>query len=615
MSDTGYDNKHDSTTYEEDPLKFYLAAYSEAEKHNTSMRDRVIENRLLYDGIDRNLQDRGENLEVKRSALFIHETRVAIDTRFTAVSDRLDSDFIPVRLIVKEDNDEEIAEEKLRKKEDELNRALRESGYLLEVWGRQFQAAEIQPISIVKVHFEEKKGMVAKEVPFGNNPVRLMRHILKYKTMPPETRTEWNYGPIWSGVVTEWLDHDEVLYDPSAVSVSEMRYIIHRKWVSWNELVGMSKQYGWNQSKLKDVKHTGGQSGDTTEDKLFEEIDKEEGRERLRGYKEGKYLLCEFWYRYYNEKRDREEIKLMVVVRNSKIIKDGQTPYLGIEFPFHFKRSWPKLGSMEGDTSIELTRASQAVYNDSINAILDKVTYGLFLELWVNDTFTMKEKPTRGPGKINYCNDIEKMREIKGDTGDIQNLVLLTQMMASKIRQILNAPDTDQSVESASDQEKATKTRLRAMGSAKRLRRCLKDAANDFIIISKMIMAIKQQTDSSWILPVNVDVPILSGVYTPDDELRQTMEVWTLASSNNPLYASPLGQLKLRQLFEDILNKSRVKDIDARLLTSQELTQVLQIQLAAQIGQPMPGQIGADMNMGDIQEVNENQPEVQSNVA
>ena len=98
-------------------------------------------------------------------------------------------------------------------------------------------------------------------------------------------------------------------------------------------------------------------------------------------------------------------------------------------------------------------------------------------------------------------------------------------------------------------------------------------------------------------------MPILAGVYTPDEEFNQAANIWGLATNNNPLYSSPEGLMKLRNIFEDVLQKARLKDIDSRLLTEQELGQMImkeveQAQIQQQQNQVMnlQKQIGSNNN-------------------
>ena len=595
-----FENKIKSVSYSEDPLRFFQGAYLEADDVNDKQRERIKTARLFFDGHDAMLDKRKKDPVVERSALFVPEARTAIDTRYTAVTDRIEGDAMPVRLVpVNDEETPELDPENIRRKEKELNDILFQSGYLFKVFEQQFYGAEIHPVSIVKIRKDERKKLVPVKKQFDMRTA--VRYMLKYYKAPPEFYIKWEYQTVFSGIIVEWLDHDEILYDPHASKIEDIQYFIHRKWVNWNELVNQARESGWDMKKVQEAKDK--YDGESNKDMIFEEIADAEDRERLFGYKDGKYLICEFWFKNYSDVSERIEYRLMNVIGNSVIARDGMSPYPGLQFPFYIKVAWPKLGQIEGDSSVELTMTAQRIYNDSLNCILDNASYGGFSQLWVPKNFYAEGSIRIAPGAINQCSEPDKIKEIRADTSAIQFLLLLNQMASAKIRQLINAPDTEQGISDNNDQEKATKTRARIMGSAKRLRRCFRDAVNDIVWVAESTIAILQQDDPSWIIPVKPEVPILAGVYTPDEEFNQAANIWGLATNNNPLYSSPEGLMKLRNIFEDVLQKARLKDIDSRLLTEQELGQIImkeveQAQIQQQQNQVMnlQKQIGSNNN-------------------
>lgn len=580
IEDVVYDPKN-----EEDALKYYLAAYKEADKYNQGLRARVIENREFYDGIDKELQKRASNPNVVRSSLYIHELRPAIDTREAAVLDRIDEDNTPVRLRPLEEYDiedypyesEEEILEMIPKIEDDLNRQLRESGYLSSVFRKHFHGAELQPISVVKAGIEEKKGQIAKVKRLKPNPAKLMLHLLKYQSMPPpEYKTYYEYGTISVKAYVEWCDWDEILYDPKVIDVKQLRYVIHRQWLNWNELVATCNDLGVPERKLRKIKESGGEN-EESQKKIGEEIQEDESDDLDRGYKDGKYLFAEMWFKHY----DGEQLnyRVMYVVKNALIVKDKVTPYPGLEFPFDFMVAHEKLGTLEGDSSIDVAKTMQRVYSDLINALLDLYTYGIIpVLIGKKSATTMGHQPVWQPGEVIPTDDPGGLVALQVDVSAAQYLVPVIELLGSKIKQVLAAPDVDQGMnQPGAEDEKATKTRLRVQGAARRSRTFMKNAGDHIARVAEMVMAINQQDDPLWILPVEVEVPCLSGVYTPDEELITAQGIYEMAAKS-PLYQMPEGLQKLKKLFEDILVKSRIKDIDSRLITDEELEAYVEFQ-------------------------------------
>ncbi len=569
MTETNYENKVGQASYEEDPLKYFLACFDEGWEYNRALVDRVIENRNFYDGKDPILESRKNNKALVQSALFIHEARTAIDTRLATVMDRADGDDLLVRMHIEDEhaNDDDI-DSIVTEKEAILNRQLKESGYWSRVWEQQFRGAEIQPISIVKFRVEQDGEYVAVQEPLTVKDK--LSYMLRNRALPPSGfKTAWKYQEGEPKIIFEWLDHDEVIYKP-AKTEKQITYWAHLRYLTWDEMVEFTTKIGGDLNKLDMCKVTDGFSPDN-EKSIAEKNEAAKGINRPEGFKDGKYFLVEFWFKRWNPDTKRPEIRVMYVAANKEILKEDLSPYRGFDFPFYFKVAWPSLGKIEGDSSIDLVRPTQRVYSDLINAILDICSYGIHPP-WVKPKgLNILQQPSRAPGSIwEVDGDATQLRVLEIPFRGINELTLLVQIMSAKIKQILNAPDIDQGIQDAGEQEKATKTRLRAVGSARRLRSVLKDTTRDLLTTANMIFKFNQQQDPSWIIPVTLEVPILSGVYTPDEEEQQAMAIYGIAEKS-PLFNSPVGLEKLRTLFEDVLHRARVKDVDSRLITEEEM--------------------------------------------
>lgn len=592
MSD-GAESKVGDASYDDDPLKFYLTCYQKAADHNDVLRKRVEYSRAFYEGYDKILEDRKAQKDIVRSAEFIPELPTAIQTRNSSVIDRLDGDVLPVRM--QPSSDSELPEEPdltefnagLRKKEEQLNRQLKESDFLsgndddASVFEKLFMAAELQPIAAIKVGVERVEGWVPYEKPLTPGLGEILTSLIAYQKMPEKKSiTKYKYGLKRHRIYTEFLNHEEIIYDPDVICQKDMQYIIHRRWVSWNKLMEIAGQYGPEAvKKAEKLKANLGKAGSendvnpTTAENVNAKVD---GATKEPGYKDGKYRLSEFWYKYYDKTTEQISNKTMLVAGHKEILYDKVADLKTSDFPFHFKRSHWRLGCFEGRTSVEVAEVSQRIYSDLHNALMDYLSYGSLGELWVpSANWTTEMAPRRGPGAINRCTDPDKIKDIYPDVAIVQYLIPMIQEAGAKIRQQLNSPDVDQGIDpEAMAGETATKTSLRTAGSSRRQRPLMKAAADDIISVARMFIEINIQYDPSWIfpMPIEVTVPVLSGVYTPDQELQQSLLIYERATApTNPIYAGPIGKLKLLELWKDILGKARIKDIDSRCPTEEEL--------------------------------------------
>lgn len=595
MAEAKPETKVDSVSFREDPLKFCQHIYEEASKHNEAMEQQVVEDRAFFDGVDDMLVRRAKSPDVVRAAHFVHEARTAIETREAAVIDRAQEDDPLIRMNIKEENEEdEGLEELVEEKEAKLGEQLIKSGYLTDIYMQQFRGAEIQPFSVIKIGKEDKYEWVPKKKSFlqkGVDKVKAIWSFMVAGEMPPiEDVTVYNYELIETVPTVQWLDWDEFLWDKQYVTLQEGRYCGHQRWLEKAEILEDAELYEYDMAKVKemflDAASDGGGSNNAT---TAEQVETQKGETVPTHMKDGKYLIVEWYIKTYDDS-NRKVIKKVTVGNNRFILKD-EFSFRGIGFPFHVRKAWPKLGRFEGTSSIELVKSLQRIYNDTFNGILDAATYGIFPPIMKKSTATIKGTPKWGPARFFEVDDINNFKQLEYSLGAIDLLPALSEAMSGKIRQMLNAPDVDQGVNDNMDEEKATKTRLRAMGANKRLRPLFESVRADWIEVAEMFVKINQEDDPSWILPVELDVPAFSGVTTPDEERMMAMITFQEASKS-VLYAGPVGIFKLRQLWVDYLNKSRVDDIDSRCPTEEEIQQTImsQIEMAQTQGEQNGGQ-------------------------
>ena len=568
--------KRDNVVFERDPLRFCQMAYDEAVTFNDENADKVAENRAFYDGYDDVLDRRANDPNVVRSALFIHEARPAIDTRFSSVVDRLEEDAMPVRMTLDDEHaDDDELQVIVEEKTEKLNEQMRP--FFRNVLYDYFMGGELQPISVVKAYYNEEYEWVPRQnlvMSPGKLAVKYLNKLLNRQQIP-EIKTVYDYKLKDASPRAEWLDWCEFLYDPQAKSLDDCKYVIHRRWVTWNDLVNMADQRDFYEAGMRQIKNMEGDN-DSLDPVTSESVDEKKDGRRAKGRKEGMILLCEFWVKTY-DKNGREYIRVVTIGNSKVMLKNEPSPYRGLRYPFAIRRSWPELGKMEGISSIDLVKDTQRAYADVFNGILDAASYGLWQTILKDKSAKIYGDPVIGPGRMIETNDINGFRELYNTVFRAEFLPPIATLFENKIRQMLNAPDVDQGLEDGADQEKATKTRLRVMGSMRRLRPLFMQVRNDIIDVAWLFIKINQQYDPSWILPVELDIPVLSGVYTPDEELTMALMVYERALQN-PLYQNPVGMFKLRELWLKVINAAREKDPDKVCPTEEDVQNVFTLQ-------------------------------------
>ena len=75
MARAEYENKSGGIRFEDNPLGYCQAIYSEALKENEKDKAVVIENREFFEGYDKELEERANDPNVNRSCKFVHESR------------------------------------------------------------------------------------------------------------------------------------------------------------------------------------------------------------------------------------------------------------------------------------------------------------------------------------------------------------------------------------------------------------------------------------------------------------------------------------------------------------------------------------------------------------
>lgn len=578
----------DGISFAEQPEEYLRAIYEEAMQHNDDLRDINKENRLFYEGTDEKLETRSRDTDVQRSSLYIHEMKPAIDTRVSDGVFAVETREFPVTQRVDLDTPTEDEIKRAGQIEEIINEQLRDSGYLPYGWGDHVRASEIyRSVPAVRVSWESSSEQEAVII----EPSRLdiLRATLTGRAIPQPRVKFVDKFPDGKPVV-ELLAPDEFLYQPDIGDFQkDSDYAGHVMWVSWSKLMGIASDQNWDKTELESMREElRSIPTDQTNTDPFEKSVKEsqEDAPTIRpGFNEGKYLIVEWYLREFDESGD-DVIQQVHFVANKLIVKQKKSPFKGIKFPYVLISINNFPGSLEGLSSVDITKNMQKLYNEIFNQYLDGVSYRIFPPLIMESGTTFQEKPKWAPGQLWKVTNPVGLRPLVENPGVMPDLPSLMAAVASKIRQTLNAEDISQGFQ-ANQYEKATATSLRASGSAKRAQPTRQIWGKALVEVARMILALNQQFHEFaplFVMPLITDVPALTGASDPEEEKRQKMLLLSQAQQN-PIYRGPDGLMKLRKLTWDMTQEFVKTDVDQVVPTVEEMRSFLGAQRGVQQAQ------------------------------
>lgn len=570
------DNKYDRPTSDksfwDDPVVFCQGLYDKYDEYNKTVRDRVIENREFYEGFDQQLEDRKNNARTVRSSAFVHELRPAIETANSVILDAAMQQENPMKMT--RTRDSEDTPDHITRMEEKLNEIMRETGVLNVKFQEVLNGGALMPIVAAKVGWETREGWVYRKA----KPTEMLGQMVQYfatmgQSRPPEKiKKEW--GTVYSGPYCEILDSDEFLYDDEADSLDSCEAVVHRRWMSWNEFVNYLIDNNFDDSRLDKIREELKlAAGDTENDPITDEIKADiEGRSKY--YQGGKVLVCEFWVPVF-DKDGRQQMRVFVMAANKYRLSRGRfgslSPWDKIRYPFVTLAFNKQFNRMEGTPLVELGKWLQRVYNDNINAYIDYLSYNVFPIIKRAPGTRIQGKPKFGPGQVWDVTNPDGLEVVHIPSGDVGQVIPFAALMAGKIRQLINAPDTSEGIEGQPSESKV-KTRARLQGTTTRSRVPAK-VAGDFLIgvAKKFIYMYQMMGDPDWMINVKLDVPSLTGAKTPEEEREEAVFLLD-ASYNNPIYQNtPTGLSKIRELTANVYRKFRMRDIDKVLPSETEL--------------------------------------------
>jgi len=525
--------KFDGIVLNEEPEKYLKMLFAEAVTYQEDkLRDVNVENRLFFEGHDELLDGRADDKEVIRSSIFINEVKPAIETRVAGVLTKIEETGTPI--IVKPRSKNPTPQEKDQAKwiTLTLTQQLRDSGYLSDIFEEQIVGSEIyRSPSAVKVGWEKESVRIPTVIEPTEQDITSAAAI---GSPIPERRVEYRDKEVGKPYV-EWLDPDEFLYDPHASSLErDCSYTIHYSYMFYHDLLATAYEQGWNVEAIKDFRDGLDETDVETakSDSIRDDLrDGREGGAPDRGFRDGKMLVAEFYIKTYSEAGAKETRK-MVFIGDKSIVFDKINTFEEITHPFVVARSNPLPGTLENFSSVDISKRMGRFINEVYNSWVDATNYSMFPILKADANAQFSKPPIHGLGRIWYISpDKESIAPVMPFQVQIPELTNLLTFMSSRLRQVLNSPDLAEGF-NATPNEKATSSRLRSAGSARRF------------------------------VPINRREMVL---------LAQMLE--------NPIYQNPNGLRKIRNQLEDLFRaiKDNHANVDDYVPTLEELNSQIDI--------------------------------------
>ena len=577
-------------SFRDDPIKWCNQKYEKFLTYNESVRSQITDDWNFYNGHDEELETRRASSKVKRAAYYVPEIRPSAETAIAAVVNAVTETNTPVRIIP--DVDEQKVDQKLLSTlEQRLDRDLRDSGLLMTGFQQAMEAVVYSPVIAAKMSWSLEYGWVYKK---KNVVVQGLAAILSIFGGEIETvKREWDV--VYNGPVVDMLDHDELLYDPTVADIQQSDIVIHAQYLTLDQIKDNDEYDEAQIAKLEEdwrgymAQHSGGTA--TVKDDIAAK--EEPGRQP--SYRDDRILVAECWV--WDADKDGNELTRIYTVAAQKYPLEREkygreTPWPNVRFPFPVIRLNRYYNRVEGLPPVRIAKVCQKIYSDCFNAMMDYQSYNSWT-VFKNGAGNqiVGEPPVWGPGTIINMTKPELFEPIMTPDQDVTTIMPLSEAMKDKIRQIFNTSDISQGIQGQAA-ELATKTMERQKGTAQRQRRWMLPAAEFICDIASLIIRMRvAMGDAEWAFKLKVDVPSLTGQRSAEEEIQQTMLMIEKAETS-PLYATPQGMLKIRELYARLYDLLKIRDIDRYLPTAEEITQG--IQDAADQAVMMPGEEGGE---------------------
>lgn len=569
--------KNENVAFEKDPEKYCRQIYDEALERNEQLQPINVENTQFYEGVDEKLRARASDPRVRRSSLFIHELTPAIDTRISGAMTKLEQREYP--LTCRPANKNATADEKDNALWQELRIGdqLRSCGYYDHTCREQWQGAEIlRSPSTVKVGWRRKK--INRAVVINGTLEEQLRSLLSFRD--PRRRVEWREVEVGEPFV-QWLQPDEFLYEPGVSDFNDSTYCIHAMWLDYNDIMVRAVEFKYDTKKIREFREEQEDvaAPDVGHQTTSDEIQESRETPLREGFRDGKYLLTESYVVTYDES-GKETVNLAVMIGNKYLVQNEESWAKGIKFPFYPLVINPLSGTIEGLSSIDKGKTMQRLINEAYNSYLDGLTYRIFPPFKNKQGNVLDTQPIYGPAQVWNMLDTEAFKPVIENPGQLPDLPGLIAAISSKIRDLLNAQDISQGFQSQ-EYEKATSTRLRAAGAARRATPTHKLYGMAIIKIAEMFIKLNQQYDAEngwrFVQDVILDVPSLTNISDPESD-KQDAILLLSTMENSPSYQTPLGKKKVRNMWEHLIRQFMKTDVNSFVKSEDEIDEEVRIE-------------------------------------
>jgi len=568
----------DGVDYQEDKLRYCQLIYAEARRREQDLRDVNTENRLFFEGRDSVLARRKSNSRVIRSSIFVHELTPAIDTRVGEAISRLKENQPALTAYPLADEPTDEQKEQASWISNRIYEQMIDCGYITAGFREHVTAAEIQRSpATVKVSWEEKMERIPQKVKFS------IPGIIGY--FLNGDRVSFRRERIGQPTA-QYLWPEEFLYQPHISRFQgDSEYALHPLWLPFQELVSRAKMLGYDLKKIykgKEELKGADAIGDSKEGSARDDLAREQDLPIEPGYQDDKYLIVENYILTYDEAGD-EHIDLVVTFANREIVFERRDYYKGLRFPFVLALANPMPGTLESLSSIDRGKPLQRFYNEVYNSFVDGLTYRIFPPFKLRRGTIFKEQPIYGPGRFWELDDLDAIKPVIENPGQLPDLTELMDKIPEKIRNLVNAQDITQGFQ-AQPYEKATSTIKRAEGMARRSTPTYEAYGRTIIEVAEMFLALDQQyaenaTDYVVEGGVRFDVPALTRITDPHEDKNEALMLLNIAKEN-PVYQSPAGLQKMRNLSEDAMRLFKRQNVGDYVPSEEEINQFLQQQAA-----------------------------------
>lgn len=572
----------DDISYEEQPLDYCKQIYAEAIERYEQLLPINVENQNFYEGRDTDLEMRRNDPRVRRSAIFVHELTPAVDSIVGDIISTLEQKDLPVRFRSNSENPSEEERNQVSEIESRINQQMRECGYLTSVFREQALASQIyRSPATVKVDWCEKTEEYAEVVPMMERVVKAIKNIARGRK-PESASIRWRRRKVGYPEVC-YLKPEQFLYEPN-VLLSKGAYKIAVYNLDTAGVVSYVKSWdGYDKKELQSFIDNPGGGDDVTNRAVSDIVRSDEGTETTKTVQQiGPHRVCENWINTYDSDGYLHQM-VAVTIDDRFLVYNGKAPYKGVKSTFVSVVPRPIPGQPEGLSTIDIGKPLQKIHNEGYNYWADAITYGQFGPLKNRSGNAFQGTPVMEPGAIFWLPEPELLTPVYPIVGTIPDLPSFVNLSSAKIRNITNASDTEQGF-NAAQYEKATSTKARMLGTAKRSIPIKKIYGEAIIEVAKIFLKLNQQfaeDAEKFVADVVIDVPALTAVTDPEQEKQDDILLLsTLAQM--PMYQTPEGTRKIRNLLEDIVRKFKRNDVFQYVFTPAELEKDIQLQTQIQ---------------------------------